>query len=373
MTESRLELALSRCAEPTVGPRRWGAYFAFGFVGYLVGLAVAMALAIHLELGLAMRMIVAFAPPVALLLSVKVSQIILGFEQLVFYEQTLAAIGATAIATAIAGGPVGRGIDLATLGMGCGLLFGRIGCFRVACCHGRAARRGVRYREVHAAAGFPSRWVGVPLVPLQLLDGTTSAAWATVGVALVLDGAPAGLAACAYLCGYGVCRFGFELGRGDPARPRRLGVTEAQWTALATATASALYYPRVWSVAAAIALAVATAALAIARRRDLAPGLWLTGAHHVDEVAAAIRAGRATTTGEGLRLSMAALPDGRLDVVITRPDRRLDAGTLERLARQLGRPWASHQVIAGRTPGLFHLILDRTAPTVDASRLAPRD
>jgi hypothetical protein len=27
------------------------------------------------------------------------------------------------------------------------------------------------------------------------------------------------------------------------------------------------------------------------------------------------------------------------------------------IAGQLGRPWREHQVLAGRTPGLFHLLL----------------
>jgi hypothetical protein len=64
---------------------------------------------------------------------------------------------------------------------------------------------------------------------------------------------------------------------------------------------------------------------------------------------------------------MAPLPDGRLDVVVTRPDRRLDAAALERLAGQLGRPWTGHQIVAGRTPGLFHLVLRRDAAATTAS------
>ena len=35
LAPSRIELTLDRCANPTVGPRRWGAYFVCGFSGYL--------------------------------------------------------------------------------------------------------------------------------------------------------------------------------------------------------------------------------------------------------------------------------------------------------------------------------------------------
>ncbi|MEZ4403252.1 MAG: prolipoprotein diacylglyceryl transferase [Kofleriaceae bacterium] len=360
---SHLELALDRCAEPTVGPRRWGAYFACGFTGYLAGVVLATTLGLALGLGLVPRLLIVLVPPVALLLAIKASQLVYGRETIVFYEQTIVVVAATVAAVAIAGGPARRALDLATLGMGVGLAFGRVGCFRVACCHGRVARRGVRYRDVHAHAGFPARWVGVPLVPLQLLDGAAALVATAVGVTLVVRGAAAGVAACAFMVSYGPARFVLEFGRGDPARPTGWGATEAQWTATATAAIATALHPAWWTAAPAALLAVATAVVVDLRRRDRAPALWLAGAHHVDEVAAAISAGRATTTREGVRLSVATLPDGRVDVVLTRPDRPLPEAAIARLAAQLGRPWAGYQIVAGRTPGLYHLVLTRAAPT----------
>ena len=84
------------------------------------------------------------------------------------------------------------------------LAFGRVGCFRVACCHGRPARFGVRYTHAHARLGFPMRWVGRPLVPVQLFEAAASAVLAAVGVVLLVHGAA-------------------------PARPRRSSSSGTRW------------------------------------------------------------------------------------------------------------------------------------------------
>ena len=47
---------------------------------------------------------------------------------------------------------------------------------------------------------------------------------------------------------------------------------------------------------------------------------------------------------------------GRM-LVVTRPGRRIDARAVTRAAAQLGHPWASCEVVPGKTAGLFHLLL----------------
>ena len=179
----RAELALDRCARPTVGPRRWGAYLVCGLIGYFAGTFLTAGLAGAVGLSTTGRLIVALVPPLSLLVAIKLTQIVFGRERIVYYEKAITAVVAAAVAAHIAGTPVAITIDLVTLGVGTFLAFGRIGCFRVACCHGRRTRRGVRYRDEHAYAGFPARWVGCPIAPLQLVDGALSGALVVAGSA----------------------------------------------------------------------------------------------------------------------------------------------------------------------------------------------
>lgn len=354
---------LERCVSPTVGRRRWGAYFVCGVIGWLAGLTLVTVLATAAGLDGRSRAILALTPPVTLLLTIRATPRIFGQERIVFYEQALATIGATALVAWVAGAPVATTIDLATIGVGTFLACGRVGCFKVACCHGRPARRGVAYRHVHAGAGFPARWVGVRLLPVQLIDAAVSVTMVGAATAWWLAGAPAGAAACLYAGGYGAARFGLELLRGDTLRPRLAGATEAQWTAALTTAAAALWRPAWWSIAAAATIGLALAGLVIARRRGAIDRLWLASAWHVDEVAGllgglVLRPGSSATTGEGVRLSAARLPDGRVDLIVSRPGRAPSEAAIRGLAARLGRPWRGWSVVAARTPGLVHVILD---------------
>jgi hypothetical protein len=360
---TRAELILDRCASPTVGRRRRGAYFVCGFSGYLAGLALVTVLGGLAGLDVAARLVLAIAPPASLLVAIKATQLLFGHERIVFYEQAIVTVGATALGGAAVGGPVATLVDLATLGVGTFLAFGRMGCFRVACCYGRRAGHGVAYREAHAAAGLPSRWVGVRLLPLQLADATLAATLVGLGTWQWLDGAPAGMPACVYVAGYGVGRFGLELWRGDAARPLFGGASEAQWTAAVTTAGAAAWFPLWWTLGAAAITAIGTMTLVVARRRGGLDRLWLAGPWHVTEVAdhlgrLALTPGSSVTTSEGLRLSAARLPDGRLDLIVSRPLRPPGVGTVAAMAAQLGRPWRRWSVSAGRTPGLVHVILD---------------
>jgi hypothetical protein len=307
--------------------------------------------------------VLAVGPAATLLVAIRATQWIFGHERIVFYEQAVVTIATTAVLGLAVGGPVRTLIDLATLGVGTFLALGRIGCFRVACCYGRRARRGVAYREAHAAAGFPSRWVGVRLVPVQLADSLLSATMVAVGTWRWVDGVAPGIAACTFVAGYGVGRYLLELWRGDAARPLLAGVSEAQWTALLTTAGAAAWFPTWWTMSAAAVTAAGTAILVVARRCGLLDRLWLTGPWHATEVARhighlALAPGTHVTTSEGLRLSAGRLPDGRLDVIASRLTRPPSLATIAAMAAQLGRPWRSWTVAAGRTAGLVHLILD---------------
>ena len=61
------DVGLSRCVHPTVGRRRWNAYFVCGFAGYLAGVALVTALAFRLELDVTVRAMLVLIPPLTML------------------------------------------------------------------------------------------------------------------------------------------------------------------------------------------------------------------------------------------------------------------------------------------------------------------
>jgi prolipoprotein diacylglyceryltransferase len=352
---------LESCARVTIGPRRWNSYFACGFTGYLVGLALTSWLAGRAGFGVAPRLCVAIGPPVAFLIAVAVSSAIAGYERIVFYEKALVSIGFASIAAWIAGAPLLVAVDATTLGIGTFLAFGRMGCLRVGCCHGRPARWGIRYGHAHVEAGFEARLRDVPLVPIQIVDGAVSAALTIAGVIIATRGAP-GHASALYLAGYGVSRFTLELARGDD-RPYGLGLSEAQWTALVTSWIAVALWPAIAIAACAGLITLGAGALLFARRRDWPRAYWLANPNHLREVHAALIAGaaEAKVTQEGLRVSTHALPDGRIDLIASHEARPLTPAPVRAMAAQLGR-YTVDDVVAGRTPGLLHVLLRPVDP-----------
>src|SRR5262245_30795902 len=78
--------------------RRIGSYFAFGCVGFVVGLAAVLLFARATAAPRAVTVAVAVAVPLGFLLGVKLSQILFGRERIVFFEQALFALGLVALA-----------------------------------------------------------------------------------------------------------------------------------------------------------------------------------------------------------------------------------------------------------------------------------
>jgi hypothetical protein len=333
-----------------------------GTAGYLAGLALVTWLGGVIGQSTVDRAIVAVAPPLGFLVAVKISEIVAGYERIVFFEKLLAVTALSAAALWIAGGDVAGGVDLVVLGVGTFLGFGRVGCFLVGCCHGRPSpwRWGVRYGPAHADAGFPRRWVGRPLVPLQLIDSALTLVMVAVGVATLLGPHRAGDAAAIYLTGYSAGRFVIELFRGDPPRPYWLGLSEAQWTSLAVSWAVVLLAgPSAARLAVAGALTAGAATLALAWRFMRLSRYWLTCPWHIEELHRLIgrldAAGEPLVTSLGVRLSMHLVPGTSVrDYILSHPGRRLTEPAVRAVAWQLG---LDADVRAGATPGLVHLLV----------------
>lgn len=362
----RLDRRLDSCARMQVRPGRWNAYRKMGIAGYVFGVTVALALAVRAGDGPATWAVLAVVPGLVFLAAVKVVILVLGFERIVFYQQAIAVALATAIATMATGASFSHGLDLAVTGLAVFLVFGRVGCFRVGCCHGRPWRHGVAYGGSHVYAGLAERFLGHRLFPSQLVDATVAAVLAAIAIAVQLRGSGPGLAAMVFVSGYGCARFFVEWSRGDSARPYFAGLSEAQWTAVATTVGAAVWRPRPVPLAVA-ALLVALAGLALlARRRGWWPSLWLSSPRHLDELDALVRRGAQSgrldphETHGGLRVSVQQVPreHALFDWLVSAPGLRGAASPkmVARLARQLDPRWQVVDVFDARTPGLVHVL-----------------
>ncbi len=345
--------------------QRFPAYRTLGTVGAAVGTVVVLLLGLLADRPLAELAIVLCTAPLAFLLAVKISVVVFGHERIVFYEQTLFVLGCTALLLYATGRPLGAGLDLSAVGVGIFLVFGRLGCYRVACCYGRPARWGVRYGDEHARLGFPRWLVGRTLLPLQLVDAAVSAAAVAAAIIAWSLARPPGHAAAIYLVIYGLGRFVEELFRFDAARPRWGGASEAQWTAALIAWGLVLVAgPRWWTLANAAVLSAGFAAVVTRPRR-------LTDAWHTAELADKLRSLEArerqrAVTSMGIHASFARIDTAAgvvRDFLLSAPDAAapLDAATVTRLAAAVGLDDATVRPAA--TPGLFHVLINEARRT----------
>lgn len=342
---AREPVQLGRCAPPTLSSRKISTYTIAGFTGYGAANVVGAILASHWGLTLGERLVGFFAPPLAFIVVVTLATAIVGQERIVFYQTACAGIATVVIAGLLQGGRVTRLVDLATIGIGVFLVFGRIGCHAVACCYGTLGH-GVTYGPAHVAVGFWQRWSGRPLWPVQAIEACASTV--LVVVALWCSGEP-GTAALVYILGYAPLRFVLELVRGDGLRPYVLGLSEAQWIALATALACAAWRPGVVTTSIAAGL-VAGAILLVAtraRRALLAP----PHLRELDRALADASDGKRHETSRGIAVSRNALPDGRIDWILS--GSTLTDATARKLAHLM---WPISEFVPARTQGMVHVL-----------------
>jgi prolipoprotein diacylglyceryltransferase len=353
------------------GKGRLGSYFWMGLFGTLAGAAVIMALGLRARAATPMLAIAILAPVASFLIAVKVAHILSGYERIVLYEKFAAALGGSALAFILADQPVRAGLDLVTLGVGTFLVFGRLGCLRVGCCHGRPHRHGIVYGEAHGQTGFPAHLIGVRLFPVQLVESLVTLM--VVAMAAVIYGFPhrPGEVLAYYFALYAGIRFVLELIRGDDDRPHALGLSEAQWIALlsawlvAAAGRSWVLHLRWFHLGIAVALTLGAVAVAVAARgqrwrlRD--PKVVKQLGHALARLHA--QRGRNVVRGEtpgGLRLSFSVEDEGGEHYGVSRAEGRLEEAAARIVAEQIAalrRAEGKPEVIAGQTAGVWHVRL----------------
>lgn len=342
----------TRCARPTLGQRGTSAYTVLGFCGYGIASVVAAVLMWAWALPLADRLIATLVPPMAFLVVVSANRRILRQERIVFYQTAGAGVAAVALFGAAMGAHTLRLVDIATIGIGIFLVFGRLGCFSVACCHGRPSRFGVVYGPAHVRVGFWSRWVGRSLWPVQLVESGVSLGLVVAG--LLFGWNEPGKPTLIYAVGYGIARFLLELRRGDPTRPHALGISEAQWTSTATLIVCAIWRPGAITITGAVLLVAGIAILASRHKQR-----ELTQAHHLLEIDRACSEVLASNSADrretslGISISCHQLPDGRRDWVLSGSHPAWSMIVARRIATNL---WATFDFVEGRIAGVAHVI-----------------
>ena len=124
-------------------------------------------------------------------------------------------------------------LDILALGYGTTVVFGRVGCFMVGCCHGKPNSIGICYTQPHVKEGFTDYYSGIRLFPVQLAEAGGLLVILVTSTVVLLSGSPAGAPFTTFVSLYGVLRFVLEFFRGDPVRPYFLSFSEAQWTIVA--------------------------------------------------------------------------------------------------------------------------------------------
>jgi hypothetical protein len=375
-----------------IGHQSHCAFRICGYVGLVMSSALVIMLCVCLKLSVFTIVGIVGAALATFLSLAWLTKIVLREERLIYYHHQIAIIAVLAAMLWLIDEPILPYLDVATLGIGTFLAFGRVGCLMVGCCHGRPYRFGVCYTQEHAHAGFTPYYVGVRLFPIEVVECLWVAGIVSAGIAVSLSRQPAGATLSLYTVGYGFGRFFFEFMRGDASRPYWRGFSEAQWTSMILLLVVAglelrggLPYAS-WQVAATGFLAMIMAVIGVARRLQQTPVYRLLNPRHVREIAYALHAahGREGTTTRannpnpifetcpvhntslGIRISASKHAEGPLWIqhyaISDRHGRMTDdiartiAGAISAIERHLD----SRELLKGRN-GVYHLLLRRNA------------
>ncbi len=98
------------------------------------------------------------------------TKIISGAENFVLYRHMLFSIACVSVILSLMQIPLLPYLDVYIVGFGFFHLFGRIGCYKAGCCHGRPSVFGVKYNESYRSQGFPEYLINVILFPVQIIE-----------------------------------------------------------------------------------------------------------------------------------------------------------------------------------------------------------
>jgi hypothetical protein len=275
--------------------KRRHAFRVCGLAGIALGVGLASALTIYQRLSLVVLLLMVLTAAATFVVYVLMSKVFTGEENLTLYRQTIAVMLAESVVLRLLNVPVLAYLDVAAIGAGAILSFGRAGCFLVGCCHGRPHAFGACYRAEHVDAGFAPHLACVRLFPVQAIESLYTLCLTLACAAFVLFGETTGVAFASFVVGYAAGRFNFEFMRGDTARRFFAGFSEAQWISLTLAFAFVnaelfgVIAFRAWHAAIFACLALLALGVGLRRRFSRTLSHRLLDVRHVEEVAQAVK------------------------------------------------------------------------------------
>jgi prolipoprotein diacylglyceryltransferase len=268
----------------------------FGAIGFFLGLFLGMWLAYTTGLSIVPVVLCSLIGAGVLFGLTYLYKIFTGREDLVYYQHEIAILICSLIALNILNLSVLKYLDITIMGIGVFLVFGRIGCFSVGCCHGRIGKHGVIYTDAHVTEGFHKYFAGIPIFPIQLVESCCVLVTVLIGTYTILKGYLPGTALLLYTVIYGAVRFVLEYYRGDTERPYWLGFSEAQWTTFGIFVVSVIlsllgllpYYA--WHLLSLPILVLAMVAAIVYHKFQTIPTYELLHPKHILEIAQGIEA-----------------------------------------------------------------------------------
>jgi prolipoprotein diacylglyceryltransferase len=336
-----------------------------GLAGFAVAVALDLSLTAHAGLSMWVAALVIAICAVTSFAVAMATKIVTGEERHRYLHYEIAFLVTVPATLWLLGEPPLPYLDIALLGVGTVLAFGRIGCLMAGCCHGKPADWGACYRDEHLAHGFTPELAFVRLFPVQLLEALLVFALVAVGVALIASDAPAGSATVWYVMGYAVLRFALEYLRGDSVRSYLGPFSWVQWTVLVVAATSVLLeatgaLPFVPWHAVALGIMALIVLAGVVRR----PAKGLRHPDHLRELAAIVR-GPATgaqvrTTSLGVSVTRGTVERNDLRVdhyTVSRAGvSERDRAALARLVARLAVAGERVDTVHGRS-GVIHVLI----------------
>ncbi len=207
-------------------------FLLFGIIGYILGTAFGLIMTLKLDLDVLIILSMSLVAVGVFFILVLLAKWILKEEIIVYYHHEIVIMITCAFVLFLLNRPILQYLDITLLGIGVFVIFGRVGCYSVGCCHGRPYKHGVIYGEDHVKKGFTWYYKNVPLLPVQLIESGYVLLTVITGALILFSHKQPGTVIIVYTVFYGLMRFTLEYFRGDPERPFWLGLSEAQWTSV---------------------------------------------------------------------------------------------------------------------------------------------
>ncbi len=120
-----------------------------------------------------------------------------------------------------------------------GHAFGRVGCFFAGCCYGVEYEGFLSY--TYSSALDISTPIGVPLLPIQLIEAVALLVLFAVMLWVYLSPKHQNKICYIYILGYSILRFVLEFFRGDVERGLLLRLSTSQWVSVCIVLATGIY------------------------------------------------------------------------------------------------------------------------------------